>query len=345
MRLDDPVKHRRLIELDKAARRVVIEDTLEMGEEHDVELFFHCSEHCRVDPCRGGFVVSQRGAFPYACCCPRSAAPPPAVSAAACRRCSAGCSRAFDRARARRRPSSGGRGCRVNPTAHGDRDSLQSRHEPAPSRCRVAAQPRAAPPARTQLLPEPGKAYDAQHLSETLNLVAPRSPRWRSSTSRIRTTGSAARARAGRSSRARTIQRGATVLVLKDGRTLSAVSMKRADLRRRSRSSRRSAFRSCARRRRKTRRRRSPSRPQLLAPLAEIERLLRAADRAVGRDARTRSPCRSRAMRAAGSIANLAMQLVSAVHETSGKGEAGDGRVAVALARLRTALEEEEKTQ
>jgi len=59
MRLDDPVKHRRLIQLHKKARQVVIEDTLEMGEEHDVELLFHCSEQCRVDAVPGGYLVSQ----------------------------------------------------------------------------------------------------------------------------------------------------------------------------------------------------------------------------------------------------------------------------------------------
>ena len=59
LRLDDPVKHRRLIQLHKKARQVVIEDTLEMGEEHEVELFFHCAEHCRVDAVPGGYVVSQ----------------------------------------------------------------------------------------------------------------------------------------------------------------------------------------------------------------------------------------------------------------------------------------------
>jgi hypothetical protein len=61
MRLPDPLKHRRLIELDKRARRVVLEDTLEMAEEHDVELIFHCSERCEVDPVPGGYVVSQKG--------------------------------------------------------------------------------------------------------------------------------------------------------------------------------------------------------------------------------------------------------------------------------------------
>jgi hypothetical protein len=55
--LDDPVKHRRLLELDKAARRIVIEDTLEMEEDHEVELFFHCHEDCRVEPVDDGFLI------------------------------------------------------------------------------------------------------------------------------------------------------------------------------------------------------------------------------------------------------------------------------------------------
>jgi hypothetical protein len=59
MRLEDPVKHRRLIELDKRARRVTVEDVLEMQEAHDVELFFHFSEQCRVEPREGAWSVSS----------------------------------------------------------------------------------------------------------------------------------------------------------------------------------------------------------------------------------------------------------------------------------------------
>src|SRR5690606_17890898 len=59
LRLPDPVKHRRLLELDKAARILVVEDTLEMSEAHDVELLFHCSEDCTVVAVPGGFRVSQ----------------------------------------------------------------------------------------------------------------------------------------------------------------------------------------------------------------------------------------------------------------------------------------------
>jgi hypothetical protein len=58
-RLADPVKHRRLIELDKAARRIVVEDTLEMAEDHEVELFFHCHEASTVMPQGPDFVVRR----------------------------------------------------------------------------------------------------------------------------------------------------------------------------------------------------------------------------------------------------------------------------------------------
>ena len=61
LRLADPVKHRRLIELDKAARRLVIEDTLEMAEEHEVELFFHCAEDCRVDAVAESYLIERDG--------------------------------------------------------------------------------------------------------------------------------------------------------------------------------------------------------------------------------------------------------------------------------------------
>jgi hypothetical protein len=60
MALADPVKHRRLIELDKKARRVVIEDTVEMEEDHEIELFFHCSERCTAQAVPGGFLIAQK---------------------------------------------------------------------------------------------------------------------------------------------------------------------------------------------------------------------------------------------------------------------------------------------
>ena len=59
MRLADPVMHQRRIALDKAARRVVIEDSLRMAGEHAVELFFHCSEQCRVEALKEGYAIRQ----------------------------------------------------------------------------------------------------------------------------------------------------------------------------------------------------------------------------------------------------------------------------------------------
>jgi len=60
-RLDDPVKHRRLIELDKRARRLVIEDALDMAHEHDVELLFHCAEQCQIQAVEGGYLIERDG--------------------------------------------------------------------------------------------------------------------------------------------------------------------------------------------------------------------------------------------------------------------------------------------
>ncbi len=58
-RLPDPVAHRRRIILDKRRRRVVIEDVLRMAGTHDVELYFHCSEQCRVESLPGGYALRR----------------------------------------------------------------------------------------------------------------------------------------------------------------------------------------------------------------------------------------------------------------------------------------------
>ena len=61
LRLEDPVKHRRLVQLDKRARRILVEDVLEMEDEHEVELFFHCAEACRFDVLECGYVLERDG--------------------------------------------------------------------------------------------------------------------------------------------------------------------------------------------------------------------------------------------------------------------------------------------
>ena len=57
----DPVIHRRRITLEKPARRVVIEDHFEMTGAHDVELFFHCDERCRVERTEHGYRLERAG--------------------------------------------------------------------------------------------------------------------------------------------------------------------------------------------------------------------------------------------------------------------------------------------
>ncbi|HET6602949.1 MAG TPA: alginate lyase family protein, partial [Xanthomonadaceae bacterium] len=60
-RLQDPVVHRRRIVLDKALKRISIEDSLQMAGEHDIELLFHCSEQCHAEPAGGGYDLRQAG--------------------------------------------------------------------------------------------------------------------------------------------------------------------------------------------------------------------------------------------------------------------------------------------
>jgi hypothetical protein len=59
--LPDPVMHRRRITLEKRQRQIVIEDTLRMSKAHEIELLFHCSEQCRVDPVANGYRLSRPG--------------------------------------------------------------------------------------------------------------------------------------------------------------------------------------------------------------------------------------------------------------------------------------------
>lgn len=60
-RLPDPVTHRRRITLDKRERRVVIEDSALMSGAHEIELLFHCSERCRIEPTADGYRLRQEG--------------------------------------------------------------------------------------------------------------------------------------------------------------------------------------------------------------------------------------------------------------------------------------------
>ena len=59
--LADPVMHQRRIVLDKFTRRITLEDTLQMEGEHEVELFFHCHDACKVTSWPGGMRLERDG--------------------------------------------------------------------------------------------------------------------------------------------------------------------------------------------------------------------------------------------------------------------------------------------
>jgi hypothetical protein len=61
LRLADPVRHLRSITLDPRTGAIVIDDHLKMNGEHEVELFFHFAEDCRVTPTARGCIAEQAG--------------------------------------------------------------------------------------------------------------------------------------------------------------------------------------------------------------------------------------------------------------------------------------------
>lgn len=60
-RLADPVIHRRRILLDKARRRIHVDDRLEMKGAHDIELFFHFAEPCLVTAFGPAWLIERNG--------------------------------------------------------------------------------------------------------------------------------------------------------------------------------------------------------------------------------------------------------------------------------------------
>ena len=193
--------------------------------------------------------------------------------------------------------------------------------------------------ARTQLAPDPLKVYDSQHLGEMLNAVAQALAR----TAPLHVTEAASGEKRTLSSielEGALAKRAANVLVLKDGRTLNGVSIRRSDLRQAIAILKTVGVPEFAP---------APatapkpngngSAEALLARFAEVDRLLtppllpaqveqaKAAAVWIARHAHH------------GRIANLAMQLMSSLHETRGTEEIPGG-FRMALARLRAALEE-----
>jgi hypothetical protein len=203
--------------------------------------------------------------------------------------------------------------------------------------------------ARTQLVPDPLSVYDAQHISDMVDAVSNAllkvAPIYVNDTK-----GGTARELAPVELEGAVVRRGATVLALKDGRKLTIVSMKRADLRQAIAILKAVGVPGLGAAPPPTPEKAAPGKPALAAHVAELESLLRlpliaphvekanAIAVAIARHARY------------GRVANLAMQLISAVHEARDADREGRGgveesrRVSVALARLRDAAEEAERS-
>ena len=195
--------------------------------------------------------------------------------------------------------------------------------------------------ARSQLVPEPLKAYDGQHLSDMLDVMAQALTRT-AALHQIDAQTGLTRELSPAELEGAVAKRGATVLVLKDGRTLSGVSVKRADLRQAIALLHTIGVPELAA---------APppavaGKPAvnsngeaLRARLAEVEDLLNP-PLLPAQVERAKAGAVWIARHAPqGRVANLAMQLMSALHESQSIDEIPGG-FRMALARLRAAFEE-----
>ena len=190
--------------------------------------------------------------------------------------------------------------------------------------------------ARTQLVPDPLAVYDSQHLGEMVDIVARAlakvAPLW------VRDAGSGQpRELSGAELESAVISRAATMLTLKDGRGFSSVSIRRADLRQAIAVLKAIGISELAPHEGAEPPRSHGRAETLRARVVEIEALLRPpllpdqvehANHLIVATAREAPD---------GPVANLAMQLMSIVHESVGRAEMSAG-LRLALERLRTAV-------
>ena len=194
--------------------------------------------------------------------------------------------------------------------------------------------------ARTQLVPDPLSVYDGQHVTDMVVVVA-------NALARVAplyvqdTKSGAPRQLTDFELEGGVVKRGATVLCLRDGRTLSSVSMKRADLRQAigilktvgipglARSSPQPA--------------KPPPAPDRFAELAmlvaEIEKLLRPPLLPEQFDEANRLLVALARQAPQGRVANIAMRLMSAVQDARPDGADG-AQIRALVGRLRAAVEE-----
>ena len=201
--------------------------------------------------------------------------------------------------------------------------------------------PVAAHLARTQLVPDPLKAYDGQHVLDMLNHIGLALARTAPLYAIDPVAASLRQLTPGELEGAAT-KRGAALLTLKDGRTLTGVSIRRTDLRQAIAILKTVGLPEIAP---------PPAPPKAAEParatgveaararLTEVEGLL-VPPLFPAQVERAKAGAVWIARHAPhGRVANLAMQLMSALHETRGTEEIPGG-FRMALARLRAALDE-----
>jgi hypothetical protein len=199
--------------------------------------------------------------------------------------------------------------------------------------------------ARSQLVPDPLKVYDGQHMTEILDVVANALARVAPLYVQDPLAGAPRQLMEAELDGAKA-KRGASVLVLKEGRSLSGVSIKRADLRQAIAILKAVGVPELARAPREAPK--ATPAPgdrvaELRAALDEVERLVCLP--LVGTQAeRANAKLLSIARQAAdGGISNLAMRLMSAVHEARDNPRPDGRQIALMLSRLRDALQESAK--
>lgn len=196
--------------------------------------------------------------------------------------------------------------------------------------------------ARTQLVPDPLTIYDAQHLSEMLDVVA----RALAKVAPIYVRDADAsdpRALTPAELEGARIRRGATILALADGRTFSSATIKRLDLRQAIAILKAVGIEELQPRSQAAEPRPDePKAKKLLAQLAEVETLLEP-PLLPGHVERAGQHMISIAREAPhGRVANLAMRLMSALLESRGADELPPS-VLAELARLRAAVDEAQR--
>jgi hypothetical protein len=200
--------------------------------------------------------------------------------------------------------------------------------------------------ARSQLVRDPLRVYDGRHLSEMLDLVAGALAR----TAPVYAMDPAAgepRPLAPAEVEGAVAKRSAAVLMLKDGRMLAGVSMRRTDLRQAIAILKTIGLPEVAPRHPAPANAAStPPKPDAAAVQQQLVKLLDEVDEMLkpplipAQVERAKSAALFIARRAPqGRVANLAMQLMSALHESPALADV-PGSYRMALARLRAALEE-----